>query len=108
MVLDARNLPTKIEAQVQRHLLVTGAARMQPLSQITHTLDELTLDECMDVLIVAADKRGVFTSLFEDVVQSRGYFHGIRPVEHAGTGESFDPREAAGNVVFEQTFVEPE
>jgi len=81
---------------------------MQPLSQITDPLDELTLDECMDVLIVAVDKRGVFTSPFEDVVQSRRHFHGIRPVEHAGTDESFNPREAAGNVVFEQTFVEPE
>ena len=69
VILQARNLPPKVQPQIERHLLVAGAAGMQPLAQIADALDELPLDECMHVFIGTVDERGLAPAPFENVVQ---------------------------------------
>ena len=107
MGLQAWNLAPQIKAQIQRHLLVAGSSRVQPLAQIADAFDKLALDECVHIFIGAIDERGLAPASLENVVQRSRHLLGFGVVEHADAGEPLDPRKAARHVVFEETPVEP-
>ena len=56
LFLKKRNAPPKIQAQVERNLLVPRSAGMQSLSEIAHALDELPLDKRVHVLVRSTDE----------------------------------------------------
>ncbi len=69
LLLKPGNPPPEIEPEIQRHLLVARAARMQPLAQIANALDELPLDERVHIFVWTVDERGLAPAPFENVLE---------------------------------------
>ena len=108
VLLQRRNPPPKIEAQVQRHLLVSRAPRVQTFAEIAHALDELALDERVHVFVGAVDEHGLAAPPLENIDERRGHLLGLGLAEHTRSGKPLHPREAARHIVFEKTPIEPE
>ena len=107
-MLQRRNPPPKIEAQVQRHLLVSRAPRVQTFAEIPHALDELALDKRVHVFVGAVDEHGFAAPPLENIDERRGHLLGLGLTEHTRAGKPLHPREAARHIVFEKTPIEPE
>ena len=58
VLLKARNSPSQIEAQIERHLLVARSTGVEAAAQIAESFDELPLDEAVNVLVRTSDERG--------------------------------------------------
>ena len=104
--LQTGNLAPQIEAQIERHLLVAGASRVQPLAEIADALDELPLDERVHVFVRTVDERRLAPASLENLVERRRHLLGFGLVEDADASEPLDPRKAARHVVFEETPIE--
>jgi hypothetical protein len=108
MRLQRWYLPTQVEAQIERDLLVARPPGMKTFAEIADTLDQLALDERVDIFIGAVHKRRLAPAALEDLIQRSGDFFGFRLVEDADTREPLDPRKAPRHVVFEETAIESE
>ena len=108
LALHRRQPPPQVQPQVERHLLVAGAAGMQPPAHVARALDQLALDECVHVLVVALEERGVAPPGLQDGGQSVADGGGVRRGQHAGPRQRLGPRQAALHVVLEQAAVEGE
>jgi hypothetical protein len=110
LLLDDRNPPPKVQAQVERHLLVSRAPRVQALSRVADALDQPPLDEAVDVLVSAIGS--IVQSFNADVRADRleavddGGCVGRR--EHAGGAQRLGPRHAARDVIVDQPPIEGE
>ena len=58
-LLNRRNPPLQIQAQIDRDLLVPRPSRVKTLAGLADSLDELPLDEGVHVLVRAVDERRV-------------------------------------------------
>ena len=107
LLLQQRNAAAQIQPQVERHLLVARAAGVQAPAGVADARDELALDEAVHVLVVAArptpDPARPCSRIAVSAVGDR---RGVVGVEHAGTRQRLGPREAAGDVVFEEPAIE--
>ena len=106
--LQARDAPEQIQPQIDRHLLVARASRVQTPPRVAEPLDELPFDEAVNVLVRAVDKRRVAAPALEDLSQRGLDLTRFVSREHARARERAAPREAPGDVVFEQTAIEAE
>src|SRR5258705_7294507 len=107
-LLEQRNPPPQVEAQVERDLLVTRAAGVEAAARVADPLDQFALDEAVDVLVGTVDVRRVAAAFLEHLLEPFANGGGVLLREHAGGPERFRPREAARYVVFEQRAIEPE
>ena len=108
--LQQRNAAAQVEPQIERHLLVARSAGVQPAAGVADPLDQLALDEAVHVLVVARrrtpDRRAPASRIVGqrrlDLLARR------RRVSTPASCERPRPREAAGDVVFEQPAIEAE
>ena len=107
-VLQPRDPAAQVQPQVDRDLLVARTAGVQSTAGIADARDELALDERMDVFVVAGDPRRIAAALLEDLRQALADGLAVRRVEHAGARQRLRPRQAAGDVVFEEPAIERE
>ena len=107
--LQQRDAAPQVQPQIERHLLVARAAGVQPAPGVAEPLDEQALDEAVDVLVVAVDKRA------DPSGRARGSPSSAVSICSASAcgstparAERARPRDAAGHVVFEQPAIEAE
>ena len=106
--LQQRDPTPQIQAQIDRHLLVTRTACVKTLAKVASPLHQLPLDERVHVFIVTVDERRILPASLEDLAKSGRHHFCLRLAEDANPCKSFHPREAAGHVVFEESLVESE
>src|SRR5437870_2068546 len=80
---------------------------MQPPARVAEPLDEQPLDEAVHVFVGAADERRIGSAALEDVLQRGVNLPGFVARQHAGVCQRTRPRPTAGDVVFEETAIEP-
>ena len=95
-----------LQAEVERDLLVAGAARVQAPPGVANPFNQAPLDEAAHLRPGRQPIRAA-TAFVEDffsaamIVRTSG-------LEHSGRLERLGPRDAAGHVVFEQQSIEAE
>ena len=104
--LQHGNAPHQVEAEVDRHLLVARAARVQAAAVVADQRHQLTFDEGVDVFVVARDPGRILPALGQDGGEPLTNARHRRGLEHAGAAERIGPGQAAGDVVLEQLAIE--
>jgi hypothetical protein len=107
-VLQQRDAAAEVEPQIERHLFVARPPGVQPPPGVADALDQLALDEAVHVLVLSGDPRRVAPSFVEDRRQAGGDGRRVVAGQDAGRLQRIGPREAAGDVVFEQRAIEAE
>ena len=107
--LQQRNAPPQVEPQIERHLLVARSSGVQPAAGVAEPLDEQALDEAVHVLVGAGDERRIRPASLEDRRRASASICArfVRR-QHAGLAQRARPRQAAGDIVFEQAAIEAE
>ena len=81
---------------------------MQAPAGVADALDQLALDEAVHVLVGPGDERRIAPPFLEDRLQAVDDRARVVGRQHARGAERLGPREAAGDVVFEQRAIEAE
>src|SRR5262245_35710594 len=81
---------------------------MEPPAGIADALNQLPLDEAVDVLIRAGDKRWIAAPVFKNRFKTLADRRSVLFCQHAARAERLRPCQAAGDIVFEQGAVETE
>jgi hypothetical protein len=81
---------------------------VKALAEVANPVNELALDEGVHVFVRTIDEGGLTAAALQDVIERGGNHFGLSVIEDSETSECFNPREAAGDVVFEQPLVKPE
>ena len=68
---EERNPASKVEAQVERDLLVSRSPGVQSLARLAELLDQQPLHETVHVFVRAIDERGIRPAAFEQFRSSR-------------------------------------
>ncbi len=104
--LKPRNTPPKIQPQVERDLLVARPARVESPAGVANALDEFPFDEAVNVFVRTGHKSLVAAPFFENGFQRGHDRRRVCRVHHGGSAERLGPRDAAGDVVFEERAIE--
>src|SRR5207248_7914969 len=100
-----RSSPSHVEAQIERDLVITAAARMKLSTQWAQLFAEALFDQHMDVLAVGGIAGGKFRlDLPEGLVDARLL---IRR-QYAGADQRLRPRSATGDVLAKEPAVDVE
>ncbi len=81
---------------------------MQAAAGVPELVDEQAFDEAVDVFVVAGDEIGVRAAPRQHRVERLLDSPRLVCGEHAGLRDCARPRDAAGDVVFEQAAIDPE
>ena len=106
--LQPRYPAAQIEPQIQRDLFVARTAGVQAAAGVADPFHQLALHETVHVFVVARDERRVRARLVEERRQRPLERVRVTGGQHAGVPQRAPPRDAAGDVVFEQTAIETE
>ena len=68
-LLERRDAPPQVQAQIERHLLVTGSSGVQATPGVAEPLDEQPLDEAVHVFVGAGHKVRIRDAQFENLGQ---------------------------------------
>src|SRR6185369_699202 len=97
-LLKQRYSATQVKTQVERYLLITRPAGMEPPARVANTLDQFPFDEAVDVLVFAGDERRIAAGFFKKRFQTSSDGGRIVLRQHAACAERLRPREAARDV----------
>ena len=106
--LQQWNAAAQVQPQIQRDLFVARPSGVQAPPSVAEPLDQLAFDEAVHVLVVARDEGGVRSCLVEQRHQRLLDPARFVGVQHAGASQRARPRDAPGDVVFEQAAVDAE
>ncbi len=81
---------------------------MEPLPGVSQALDQQPFDEAVHVFVRAVDERRIRSPVLENRLQRRVDGHGLLTRQDAGLRQRPRPREAARDVVLEETTIETE
>src|SRR5262245_6647629 len=98
----------KVQAQVERYLLVARPTGMEPPAGIADALNQLPFDKAVDVLICPGDERRIAAPFFKNRFKTLSDRRSVLLRQHAARAERLRPCQAAGDIVFEQGAVETE
>src|SRR5438445_4997641 len=100
------NAPAEVQPQIERHLLVARAARVEASSGVAQALGQQSLDEAVDVFVGTIDKGRVLAAALENGRESSFEVAGLVARQHAGVRQRTRPRNAPRDIVLEQASIE--
>ena len=106
--LQQRDAAAQIEPQIERHLLVARSAGVQAAAGVAEPLDQQPLDEAVDVFVGAVDERRIGSAALEQIGERGFDLRALRRRAARPPRQRPRPRQAAGDVVFEQAAIETE
>ncbi len=105
--LQLWNLPTQVQPEVDRHLLVARSAGVQSFAGLADALNEFPLHKRMHILIVGSvEHGGVGVDGDTHSVETGNDGGGVGGGEYTRTTEGLGPGATAGDVLIDQAFVD--
>ena len=106
--LQQRNAPPQVQPQIERDLLVARSAGVQPAAGVAEPLDEQAFDEAVDVLVVAGDEGRIGPRPARGCRRASSRSARASSASARRRAQRARPRQAAGDIVFEQPPIEAE